>query len=55
LLRFFHVYARCKALRNALKRRPGRNACEGWCDAAEAIGRARPLVDTAWTGPYVPY
>ena len=55
LLRFFHFYAQCKALRNALKRRPGRNACEGWGDAAEAIARARPLGNVVWTGAHVPY
>jgi inorganic pyrophosphatase len=54
VLRFFHFYARCKALLNLWRRRPGRNACEGWCDAAEAIARARPL-PKGWTGSSVPY
>ena len=54
LLRFFHFYAWCKWLLNTLRDRPGRNACEGWCDAAEAIGRARPL-PADWVGPTVPY
>lgn len=40
---FFHFYARCKGLLNLWRRRPGRNACEGWCEASFAIGRARPL------------
>jgi len=52
VLRFFRVYARCKGLLNVWRRRPGRNACEGWIDAAEAIGRAEPITDT-WTGPQV--
>ena len=54
VLRFFHFYARCKALLNAVKRRPGRNACEGWCAAADAIARARPL-QGPWTGSPVPF
>ena len=54
VLRFFHFYARCKALLNLWRRRPGRNACEGWCDAADAIARARPL-PKGWTGSSVPY
>ena len=52
VLRFFHFYARCKALLNLWRRRPGRNACEGWCEASEAIARARPR-DEAWRGPTV--
>lgn len=54
VLRFFHFYARCKGLLNLLRDRPGRNACEGWCDASEALARARPLTD-AWTGSSVPF
>jgi inorganic pyrophosphatase len=54
VLRFFRFYARCKALLNLWRRRPGRNACEGWCSAADAIGRARPL-DGSWTGSPVPF
>ena len=54
VLRFFHFYAKCKGLLNLWRRRPGRNACEGWCDATEAIARARPLTD-AWTGSPVPF
>lgn len=52
VLRFFRFYARCKGLLNLWRRRPGRNACEGWCDAAEAMARARPL-PVAWAGPPV--
>jgi len=54
LLRFFHFYAKCKALLNLWRRRPGRNACDGWCDAAQALARARPLAAT-WGGPEVPF
>lgn len=50
VLQFFHFYATCKGLLNLWRRRPGRNACEGWCEAAQALGRARPRDDT-WKGP----
>lgn len=43
VLRFFHFYAKCKGLLNLWRRRPGRNACDGWCDASQALARARPL------------
>jgi inorganic pyrophosphatase len=54
VLRFFHFYAKCKGLLNLVRRRPGRNACEGWCDASAAIARARPR-DASWRGPLVPF
>jgi len=54
VLRFFHFYAKCKGLLNLWRHRPGRNACEGWCDATEALARARPLTG-AWTGSPVPF
>jgi inorganic pyrophosphatase len=54
VLRFFHFYARCKGLLNAWRRRPGRNACEGWCEAAQALARARPR-DDSWNGPRVEF
>ena len=52
VLRFFHFYARCKALLNRWRRRPGRNACEGWRTASAAIARAAPI-DGTWKGPPV--
>ena len=52
VLRFFHVYARCKALLNMLRRRPGRNGCDGWHSARFALARARPRTAT-WLGPPV--
>lgn len=55
LLLFFRLYARCKAVLNWLRGRPGRNACDGWCDAGEAIARARPRKDSNWSGPAVPF
>lgn len=48
--RFFHFYARCKGILNFLRRRPGRNACEGWSSAAQALARAQ-LRDERWSGP----
>lgn len=54
VLRFFRFYARCKGLLNFVRRRPGRNACEGWLDASAALARARPR-GPDWRGPDVPY
>jgi inorganic pyrophosphatase len=39
---------------NFVRRRPGRNACEGWLDARTALARAR-LRDVDWKGPTIPY
>jgi len=54
VLRFFGFYAKCKGFLNLLRRQPGRNACDGWRDASDAIARARPR-DGAWRGPPVPF
>ena len=54
VLRFFAFYARCKWLLNLWRRRPGRNACDGWCGVADAFARARPL-PARWVGPVVPF
>ena len=54
VLRFFRLYARCKGLLNVLRRRPGRNACDGWRSAASALARARPRTAT-WRGPPVDF
>ena len=54
VLRFFHFYAKCKGLLNIWRRRPGRNACEGWCGADWALGRARPR-DETWQGPPIEF
>jgi len=54
VLRFFRFYANCKGLLNILRRRPGRNACDGWCEAAEALARARPR-DATWQGPTIKF
>jgi inorganic pyrophosphatase len=54
VLRFFRFYARCKALLNWWRQRPGRNACDGWCEAAAALNRARPR-DMTWQGPSIEF
>ena|SRR5690242_16030145 len=54
VLRFFHFYARCKGLLNVWRGRPGRNGCDGWCNAALALRRARPR-DPAWRGSPVEF
>jgi inorganic pyrophosphatase len=54
VLRFFRFYALCKGLLNLWRRRPGRNACEGWCAAAQALARARPR-DPLWQAPPVEF
>jgi len=54
VLRFFHFYARCKALLNFYRRRPGRNACAGWCSVEHALARAR-LRDDSWAGPAIKF
>jgi inorganic pyrophosphatase len=54
VLLFFRFYARCKGLLNMLRSRPGRNACDGWRSARDAIARAR-LRDDGWRGPPVEF
>ena len=54
VLRFFRFYAKCKGLLNAWRGRPGRNACDGWCDAAQAMSRATARTPS-WTGPRVKF
>ena len=54
LLQFFHFYAKCKGLLNVWRRRPGRNACDGWCEARDAMGRARRR-DDQWRGPPIEF
>ena len=54
VLRFFHFYAKCKGLLNFFRRQPGRNACDGWLDAVQALTRAQPR-DDGWRGPPVPF
>ena len=52
VLRFFAFYAVCKGLLNIFRRHPGRNACEGWCSAGDALARAEPR-PASWQGPRI--
>lgn len=54
IVRFFRFYAKCKQLLNLWRGRPGRTACDGWCDADTALARARPR-DETWQGPAVEF
>lgn len=54
VLRFFRFYARCKGWLNLWRRRPGRNACDGWIEASQALARARPR-PSDWSGPPVQF
>jgi len=54
VLRFFGLYAKCKAMLNLVRQRPGRNACDGWLEAKQALARARPR-DAGWRGSSVPF
>jgi len=54
LLRFFGFYALCKGMLNFARRRPGRNACEGWLELDAALARARPR-GADWRGPEIPF
>ena len=54
VLKFFRLYAKCKGLLNLWRRRPGRNACDGWCDVTHALARARPR-DESWRGSPVDF
>ena len=54
VLRFFRFYARCKGLLNWWRRRPGRNACDGWHTASYALARAK-VRDANWSGPSIDF
>lgn len=54
VLRFFGFYAKCKGALNFWRRRPGRNACEGWCEATQALARAQPRHDS-WKHPPIEF
>jgi inorganic pyrophosphatase len=51
VLKFFCFYAKCKGMLNIWRGRPGRNACEGWCEAVQALGRARSRGDLLHEAP----
>jgi inorganic pyrophosphatase len=43
VLLFFRLYARCKGVLNRVRGQQGRSRCEGWCEASDAIARAKPV------------
>jgi len=53
IVRFFRFYAWCKGWLNRVRGQSGHNACEGWCEAEAAIGRARPLKASPGDGPSI--
>ena len=55
VLRFFRLYAKCKGVLNIWRGRPGRNACEGWCEATQAIARAVPLLNSWEASPTIKF
>lgn len=54
VLRFFRLYARSKGFLNLLRGQPGRNACEGWIEACDALACAKPR-DVSWRGSTVAF
>ncbi|MFO7543394.1 MAG: inorganic diphosphatase [Thiobacillus sp.] len=54
VLRFFRLYAKCKGVLNLFRGQPGRNACDGWRTAEQALARAMPRQDS-WQGPPIKY
>lgn len=54
VLRFFRFYARCKGLLNWWRRRPGRNACDGWRTTGYALARATTR-KAIWSGPTIEF
>lgn len=54
VLRFFRFYAGCKGVLNRVRRRRGRNACEGLISAPAALARAVAL-PAGWRGAPVPF
>jgi inorganic pyrophosphatase len=54
VLRFFRFYAVSKGLLNLLRGQPGRNACEGWIEASDALACARPRT-ASWREPAVKF
>ena len=51
---FFVSMRSGKGLLNIWRNRPGRNASEGWCEATQALARARPRNDS-WKGSPVEF
>lgn len=54
ILLFFMIYAKAKSLINLTRGCKGRNSCEGWHEAADALARATPCVQGGWNEPTRP-
>jgi inorganic pyrophosphatase len=55
ILGFFKIYAKAKSLLNFIRGRKGRNSCEGWHEAEDALARATPRAHVGWKGPAIHY
>ena len=55
ILLFFMIYAKAKSLLNLTRGRSGRNSCEGWHEAEDALARATPRAHVDWKGPIIPF
>ena len=55
ILLFFMFYAKAKSLINLTRGRRGRNSCEGWHGAEEALARATSCVQGDWKEPIAPF
>ena len=54
ILLFFMIYAKAKSFLNLTRGRRGRNSCEGWHEAEDALARATPRAHIDWKGPRIP-
>jgi len=55
ILLFFMIYARAKSLLNLTRGRRGRNSCEGWHKAEDALARATLRAHVDWEGRTMPF
>ena len=55
ILLFFLIYAQAKSLLNLTRGRRGRNSCEGWHEAEDALAKATPRPHDDWKGPQTPF
>jgi inorganic pyrophosphatase len=51
ILLYFMIYAKAKSLLNLIRGHLGRNSCEGWHEAGDALARATPRANVDWKGP----
>lgn len=55
IILFFIIYARAKSFLNLVRGRKGRNRCEGWHKAEDALARSTPRNEFDWKGPIIPF